>query len=156
MEPQSGIIIVRNRPAAGRPPDYISVWGTVSQLSLIRASPNKDLWHPKVFWDTIVFWDTQILDQFFLFQLSPGQMMHGQMYPWQIYCVTDNLILEFGEDLISRRRDTGSQTLRWSVCRLASRPVPDNNNTTLWPNLQVDLQAGTQPKLSSKLGRVWQ
>ncbi len=24
------------------------------------------------------------------------------------------------------------------------------------PNLQFDLQAGTQPKLSSKLGRVWQ
>ena len=39
---------------------------------------------------------------------------------------------------------------------VVGRAVPDNNNTTLWPNLQVDLQAGTQPKLSSKLGRVWQ
>ena len=42
------------------------------------------------------------------------------------------------------------------VGRPGGRAVPDNNNTTLWPNLQVDLQAGTQPKLSSKLGRVWQ
>ena len=39
MEPRSGIIFCLNRPA-GRPPDHLSVWGSVSQLLLTRSSPN--------------------------------------------------------------------------------------------------------------------
>ena len=94
------------------------------------------------------------------------------MVPWQMHNIlmggdrltqnvgVDRLTQNMGGDrrpqntldsefnLISKSLDTGPQTLRWS----AGRPVPDDNNATLWPNLQ----AGTQLQLSSKLGRVWQ
>ena len=37
-------------------------------------------------------------------------------------------------NLISKSLDTGPQTMRWS----AGQPVSDDNNATLWPNLQVE------------------
>ena len=66
--------------------------------------------------------EKKIWFKFFRLQLSPGQMMHGQVSPWQLY--PDNLLLKFGEDLISRRRDTGPQTLMWSVGRFLTIIIP--------------------------------
>ena len=77
--------------------------------------------------------------------------MHGQMSPRQLYPVTDNLLLKFGEDLISRRRDTGPQTLRWSAgqtaCRFQTIIMPDCGLTcklrlASWNSTSVEFQVG--------------
>ena len=37
-----------------------------------------------------------------------------------------------------RYRLSNIEVVGWSVGRSAGRAVPDDNNTTLWPNLQVE------------------
>ena len=42
--------------------------------------------------------------------LWPGQMLQGQMSPWQLLAVTDgptNLPMKFGKDLINNSWDSG-------------------------------------------------
>ena len=48
-------------------------------------------------------WEKNSGQNLFLLQLSPGQIMHRQMYLWQLFPVTDNLLFKFGEDMMIRR-----------------------------------------------------